>query len=58
MSLRLGPLRDRRPDFGDLLDQDPGSRPLRHIFVRSKAAWFEICDGRPQFEEHAPDARA
>jgi hypothetical protein len=38
------------------LDQDPESRPVRHIFVGSKAAWFEICDGRPQFEEHAPDA--
>lgn len=36
------------------LDQDPGSRPVRHIFVGSKAPWFEICDGRPEFDEHAP----
>jgi hypothetical protein len=37
------------------LDQDPGSRPLRHIFVGSKAPWFEITDALPQSEEHGPD---
>lgn len=37
------------------LDQDPGSRPLRHIFVGSKAAWFEIADALPQSEEHGPE---
>jgi hypothetical protein len=36
------------------LDQDPGSRPVHHFFVGSKAVWFEIADGLPQFEEHAP----
>jgi len=25
-----------------------------HIFVGSKAAWFEISDGLPQFDEHRP----
>jgi hypothetical protein len=38
------------------LDGDPGGRPVRHIFVGSKAPWFEIRDGLPQFEEHAPPA--
>lgn len=37
------------------LDQDPGSRPARHIFVGSKAPWFEITDTLPRFEEHAPE---
>jgi hypothetical protein len=40
------------------LEGDPGSRPVRHIFVRSKAPWFEICDELAQFEEHAPGSRA
>ena len=39
------------------LDQDPGSRPVRHIFAGSKAPWFEISDGLPRFEEHAPGTR-
>ena len=25
----------------------------KHIFVGSKAPWFEITDNLPQFEEHA-----
>ncbi len=32
------------------LEQDPGSRPLAHVFVGSKAPWFEISDGLPQYE--------
>ena len=36
------------------LDQDPESRPLRHIFAGSKAPWFEITDGLAQFDEHVP----
>jgi hypothetical protein len=39
------------------LDQDPGSRPLRHIFAGSRAPWFEITDGLPQFDAHAPGSR-
>lgn len=33
-----------------LLDVDPVARPTRHLFVGAKAAWFEIQDGRPQFQ--------
>jgi len=36
------------------LDGDPGSRPERHIFVGSKAPWFEITDALARFEEQAP----
>jgi hypothetical protein len=36
------------------LDQDPGCRPQAHIYVGSKAAWDEITDDLPQFEESAP----
>ena len=31
------------------LDDDPGVRATRHIFVASKAPWFEITDGLHQF---------
>ena len=30
---------------------DPGSRPLAHIYVGSKAEWWEITDHLPQYEE-------
>jgi hypothetical protein len=33
------------------LDDDPGRRPDRHIFVASKAPWFEIADDLPQSPE-------
>lgn len=33
------------------LDTDPGMRPLAHIYVGSKAPWFEITDTLPQFTE-------
>ncbi len=36
------------------LDGDPGIRPTHHIFVGSKAPWFEITDKLPQHAEHAP----
>jgi hypothetical protein len=38
--------------LGSLVDA-PSIRPSRHIFVGSKAPWFEITDDLPQFEEHA-----
>jgi hypothetical protein len=38
--------------LGSLVDA-PSIRPAGHIFVGSKAPWFEITDGLPQFEEHA-----
>jgi hypothetical protein len=33
------------------LDDDPGMRPQSHIFVASKAPWFEIAGDLPQFAE-------
>jgi hypothetical protein len=36
------------------LDGDPGRRIGHHIFVGSKAPWYEICDDHPQFAEHKP----
>ena len=33
------------------LDDDPGVRPSAHVFVDSKAPWFEITDGLPQFSD-------
>jgi hypothetical protein len=38
--------------LGSLVDA-PSLRPTKHIFVGSKAPWFEITDDLPQFEEHA-----
>jgi hypothetical protein len=31
------------------VDSEVGVRPSRHVFVDSKAAWHEICDGLPRF---------
>ena len=39
--------------LGTVLD-DPGVRPEAHIFVGSKAPWFEITDDLPQFCEWPP----
>ena len=33
------------------LDDDPGVRPFCHIFVGSKAPWYEITDHLPQYQE-------
>lgn len=44
-------VRDRPQVFGlalGTLDDDPGVQPSRHIFVESKAPWFEITDDLPQ----------
>jgi hypothetical protein len=38
--------------MGSLADA-PRIRPTKHIFVGSKAPWFEITDDLPQFEEFA-----
>lgn len=37
-----------------VLDDDPGTRPFRHIFVGQNPAWHAITDALPQFNEHAP----
>lgn len=36
--------------LGSLVDT-PSIRPMAHIFVGSKAPWFEITDDLPQFDE-------
>jgi hypothetical protein len=33
-----------------LLDDDPGRRPDRHIYVDCKAAWDQITDSAPQLD--------
>jgi hypothetical protein len=38
--------------MGSLTDA-PTIRPTSHIFVGSKASWFEITDDLPQFDEYA-----
>jgi hypothetical protein len=38
--------------LGSLADA-PSIRPSEHIFVGSKAPWFEITDDLPQHEEHS-----
>ena len=36
------------------MEDDPGERPGAHIFVASKAPWYEIPDSLPQFEAYPP----
>jgi hypothetical protein len=36
------------------IDGDPGVRPGAHIFVGSKAPWYDITDELPQFAEWPP----
>jgi hypothetical protein len=38
--------------MGSLVDA-PSVRPTEHIFVGSKAPWYEITDNLPQFDEYA-----
>jgi hypothetical protein len=40
--------------LGSLVD-DPTIRPTEHIFVGSKAPWFEITDDLPQAQEYEVD---
>ena len=37
-----------------LFDDDPGVKPALHMFVGSKAPWWEITDDLPQFEKWVP----
>jgi hypothetical protein len=39
------------------LDDEPGVRPECHVFVDSKAPWFEITDTLPQYETVPPNPR-
>lgn len=43
--------------MGTLVD-DPSIRPTAHIFVGSKAPWFQITDDLPQYEEHVVPAES
>jgi len=36
-------------------DSDPKDRPGAHIYVASKAPWFEISDDLPQFSDDPGD---
>lgn len=48
---------DRRvsvPIPAGCLDGDPELRPVLHIFTGSKAPWWTIDDGLPQFEAAVP----
>ena len=37
-----------------LLDDDPECRPALHMFVGSKAPWWDISDALPRFDEWVP----
>ncbi len=36
------------------LDTDPGVKPVCHVFVGSKASWYDITDDLPQYEKFPP----
>ena len=36
------------------LDDDPGIKPVDHIFAAYKAGWHEITDDLPTYEEGPP----
>jgi hypothetical protein len=36
------------------LDDDPGIRPQRHIFVVDQAPWYTIADDLPQHVRYPP----
>lgn len=49
--------RDRPDEIGlplGTLDDDPGTRPSAHVWVDSKAPWWEITDTLPQYSEGIP----
>jgi hypothetical protein len=35
------------------LDDDPGLRPDKHIYVEVRAPWFRIADALPQLDKTA-----
>jgi len=39
-------------------EEDPGTRPARHIFAGSRAPWYQIRDGLPQSDAYAPGQNA
>lgn len=53
-----GPLAGRTFMPAGCLDGDPGVRPLAHIFVASRAPWFQIADDLPRFDAYPPGFEA
>ncbi len=53
--------RDAAPEVVRLrigtLDTPIAARPVAHIHVASKAEWFDILDGQPQYPEFEPGRR-
>ena len=45
-----------RVRLGALAGHDPDLEAVAHVHVASKAPWFEIAGGLPQFAEAAPEA--
>ena len=39
-----------RIPYGTLIDE-PALKPMAHVFVGSKASWYEILDDLPQYDE-------
>ena len=37
-----------------VLDEEPDTKPFRHIFVSQDASWHTISDDLPQFEDRPP----
>lgn len=48
------PIRERVWIAAGTFDGDPGVRASAHIFVASKAPWFDITDALPQHAEDRP----
>ena len=48
---RLHAINDRVWIPAGVLDDDPGVMPGYHIFVASKAPWYEIEDDLPQYDD-------
>ena len=50
--------RDSEPELRRIrlgtLDSDPERRPLAHVWTGSKAPWYEIRDGLPQYPGDPP----
>jgi len=62
---RCGSKLPHAPESGGLVmlpagafDDDPGLRLSAHIFVASKAPWYQICGTAPRFDAYPPDVQA
>lgn len=52
---RVNPVRQTAVVPAGSLEDDPGIREGAHIFVGSKAPWYEIHDALPQYSEYRPE---